>query len=125
MPGVRCGVLRQELTIEYAGESGEDAGGLRRQFFDQFTTELKASPLWCVVREPCAVSYSLINCLAGAGAGAGAAAGPRRRREAFDRWIALPFHMRLKEHYGTTWRHAGGYASLPCLRVRARSRFSN
>ena len=43
---LHAGVLRQELTIEYEGEEGEDAGGLRRQFFDQFTTELKASPFW-------------------------------------------------------------------------------
>ena len=91
MSGVRCGILRQELTIEcvcvcvcarvracvcvcdlvvsilcelcsengararacvcftrYAGESGTDAGGLRRQFFDLFTTQLKESPFWCV-----------------------------------------------------------------------------
>ena len=44
--GVRCGVLRQELRIEYAGEEGQDAGGLRRQFFDLFSTELAQSPLW-------------------------------------------------------------------------------
>ena len=43
---MRCGVLRQELRIEYAGEEGQDAGGLRRQFFDLFSTELAQSPLW-------------------------------------------------------------------------------
>jgi hypothetical protein len=44
--GVRCGVLKQELYIEYEGQSGEDAGGLRRQFFDTFTRELRESSLW-------------------------------------------------------------------------------
>jgi len=44
--GVRCGVLKQPLTIEYVGEAGQDAGGLRRQFFDLFTAELPASRLW-------------------------------------------------------------------------------
>ena len=44
--GVRCGVLRQELLIEYDGETGQDAGGLRRQFFDLFSSELVASGLW-------------------------------------------------------------------------------
>ena len=43
---MRCGVLRQELRIEYAGEEGQDAGGLRRQFFDLFSSELARSPLW-------------------------------------------------------------------------------
>jgi len=43
---VRCGVLRQELRIEYVGEEGQDAGGLRRQFFDLFSSELARSPLW-------------------------------------------------------------------------------
>ena len=44
--GIRCGVLRQPLTIEYQHETGQDAGGLRRQFFDLFTSELAASALW-------------------------------------------------------------------------------
>ena len=44
--GVRCGVLKQELKLEYHGEEGQDAGGLRRQFFDMFTSELKKSKLW-------------------------------------------------------------------------------
>jgi len=44
--GIRCGVLRQELTIEYEGQEGQDAGGLLRQFFDLFTLELQTSELW-------------------------------------------------------------------------------
>ena len=44
--GIRCGVLRQELTIEYEGQEGQDAGGLLRQFFDLFTSELQSSELW-------------------------------------------------------------------------------
>ena len=44
--GVRCGVLKQELKIEYVGENGQDAGGLRRQFFDLFAAELARSDLW-------------------------------------------------------------------------------
>ena len=43
---VFSGLLRQELIIEFEGESGEDAGGLRRQFFDKFTSELVSSPCW-------------------------------------------------------------------------------
>jgi hypothetical protein len=44
--GVRSGVLRQELKIEYAGEKGQDAGGLLRQYFDLLSGELARSKLW-------------------------------------------------------------------------------
>ena len=43
-----CGVLKQELIIEYQGEGGQDAGGLLRQFFDLFTTELQSCGHWAL-----------------------------------------------------------------------------
>jgi hypothetical protein len=41
--GVRAGALRQELLIEYEDSPGEDAGGLRRQFFDEIPHEMLAT----------------------------------------------------------------------------------
>eukprot|EP01047_Picozoa_sp_COSAG01_P040267 COSAG01_NODE_3379_length_6171_cov_17.073287_3_plen_343_part_00 len=41
--GVRAGALRQELLIEYEDSPGEDAGGLRRQFFDEIPHEMLAA----------------------------------------------------------------------------------
>ena len=62
---------------------------------------------------------------AAAAAAAAAATGARLRPEAFGQWIALPFQMRVTEHYGTTWKHAGGYVSCTaCLRARSVYQFS-
>eukprot|EP00966_Prymnesium_polylepis_P083470 1933421-Prymnesium_polylepis.1 len=77
--GVRCGVLKQELTIEYQGEEGQDAGGLRRQFFDMFTGEVRKSPLW---KQTATGSLCPVDKAALRGA---AAAGSRQHMEACGR----------------------------------------
>lgn len=82
--GVRCGVLRQELKIEYEGDAGEDAGGLLRQFFDLFSAELTRSPLWI---QTAAGGLRPVDESGGSSAEAGASAGgggvlPASRRRA-------------------------------------------
>ena len=101
--GVRCGVLKQELTIQFLGEEGLDAGGLRRQFFDRFTNELKASTLWTLTP---AGSLRPADAAAGGGFSAGKAIPAnaddsverRRHFETCGRVCGMALYQELHRH---------------------------
>ena len=110
--GVRCGVLRQELRIEYAGEEGQDAGGLRRQFFDLFSTELAQSQLWT---QTAAGGLRPADSAARRG-GAAAAAALRPHMETAGRVCGMALYQELHSARSTSSVHhllaaAGGEAN--------------
>ena len=97
---VFSGLLRQELIIEFEGESGEDAGGLRRQFFDKFTSELVSSPCW---QQTAAGGLRPADTAARAGGGAaagGAAASLVAQMETAGRVCGMALYQELHRRMG-------------------------
>jgi hypothetical protein len=97
--GVRCGVLRQELRIEYAGEEGQDAGGLRRQFFDLFSSELAQSHLWT---QTSAGGLRPADSAARRGGGAAAGAALRPHMETAGRVCGMALYQELHSARATS-----------------------
>ena len=121
--GVRCGVLKQELIIEYRGEAGLDAGGLRRQFFDLFTSELKTSPLWACTAAGGLRPADAAAAGGGGAAAAAAAAAARAHMVTCGRVCGMALYQELHRRRGSVEEMIEGRAAPPNLLGAAFARY--